>query len=346
MEQRWLREAVSRLPPLLGEWLDIPREAITTELPTDDGVDLILRAPSRRLLVQVKGTDNVANLERAQAQLTAYPHRSGADVEVMAVPFMGPKARAWAQDHRLSWMDLSGNADIRAGDLRIKLAGEPNKFAHSGRPSSAFTPTFSRVSRALLVDANRWWKQRELAAAVALPTGTVSKAVQRLVAEDLIAENEAGQIRARDPSLLLAAWAQRYEFRQHELRRYHAVGRSGPSILKDVAGKLADGPSRWAATGLSAAWMYTQFADFRINTFYLESFPTDPEALGLRPVDKGENVWLVVPRDEGVFYGADVGRDVRCVCPVQVYLDLLSHPERASEAATSLLRSPWLTWRT
>jgi len=54
-------------------------------------------------------------------------------------------------------------------------------------------------------------------------------------------------------------------------------------------------------------------------------------------------VWLVVPRDEGVFYGK-VERGVWCANPVQVYLDLLSQPERAREAA-SHLRSELFRWR-
>ena len=288
-----------------------------------------------------RGTDAIATLEAARSELARGPGPAPLDVRLVVLPYAGPKARSWAAANGVSWADLSGNADIRADGLRVRMGGEANKFTHAGRPSNAFTPSFSRVSRALLVEADRWWKQRELAAATKLPSGTVTKAVQRL--GDLLVTNDDGQIRARVPSLLLDAWAQRYDFRQHELRRYHAVGRSGPEVLQRVAHDLEHGAVPWAATGLSAAWMYTQSADFRINSFYVTQFPSEPESMGLRPVASGENVWLLGPRDEGVLYGK-VQQRIWCAHPVQVYLDLLAHPERAKEAAESL-RSEWMRWR-
>jgi len=51
----------------------------------------------------------------------------------------------------------------------------------------------------------------------------------------------------------------------------------------------------------------------------------------LREDAQGANMWLVVPNDQGVFHGAADWEGVRCVHPVQVYLDLLAHPERARE---------------
>ncbi len=40
----------------------------------------------------------------------------------------------------------------------------------------------------------------------------------------------------------------------------------------------------------------------------------------------------------GVFHGVQEVVGVRCVHPVQVYVDLKGHPERADEAAEHLLR--------
>lgn len=59
--------------------------------------------------------------------------------------------------------------------------------------------------------------------------------------------------------------------------------------------------------------------------------------------DRGANVWLVVPKDVGVFHGQRKVEDIQCVHPVQVYLDLKGHPERATEAADELLRRE-LNW--
>jgi hypothetical protein len=58
----------------------------------------------------------------------------------------------------------------------------------------------------------------------------------------------------------------------------------------------------------------------------------------------GENVWLLLFRDEGVFDGATTAGGVTSVSPAQVYLDLAAHPERSKEAAETL-RAELLNWR-
>jgi hypothetical protein len=320
---------------MLEGWLHAPVEVLS-EAPRE--VDLALRSGERTLLVEVKGSDDIATLERAAANLA----RSGG-VGVVAVPYMGPKAREWATDRGVSWVDLSGNAEIRDGDLCIIVAGNSNRYSSAGRPSNAFTPRYARVSRALLAHPDRWWKQAEIADEVGLPSGTVSKVVQRLDGLELLERNDADALRARAPSLLLDSWAQRYRFADHAVRRYHLAARSGEEGLRTIAERLGDRRGRFAATGLSAAWLYTAFAGFRLNTFFVEQHPSDPEALGLRPVERGENVWLVVPRDDGVFYAASE-QATWCAHPAQVYLDLAFHPERAKEAAQEL-RTRLLTWR-
>jgi hypothetical protein len=54
-------------------------------------------------------------------------------------------------------------------------------------------------------------------------------------------------------------------------------------------------------------------------------------------------VWLIVPSDEGVFHCSSVVNEVACVHPIQAYLDLGAHPERANEAAIEL-RKRLLNW--
>lgn len=341
--ERWEREAAARLPELIRAWLDLDDQAPVVVHPadagSDSGIDLVVQAADRTFFVQVKATDNVASLERA----AAYRHGPDGGVDLFVVPFMGPKAREWARQHKLAWVDLSGNAEVHANDLHVHVEGRRNSYAAVGRPANAFSPRFSRVSRVLLADTKTWWKQKDLVGETGLPDGTISKVVQRLTSLDLLERDEGGAIRARAPSLLLDAWAQRYSFHEHDVRRFHAVGRSGNAILKALAEKLSGTSTTWAATGLSAAYMYTRFADFRLTSIFVDRFPDDPESLGLRPVDRGENVWLIGPRDEGVFY-KKVEQGVWCAHPVQVFLDLPSHAERSAEAAASL-RSQWMTWR-
>jgi hypothetical protein len=58
--------------------------------------------------------------------------------------------------------------------------------------------------------------------------------------------------------------------------------------------------------------------------------------MSFREEPRGANLWVVRPVDDGVFEGAAIADGFPCVHPMQVYLDLKSHPERAAEAAGQL----------
>ena len=61
------------------------------------------------------------------------------------------------------------------------------------------------------------------------------------------------------------------------------------------------------------------------------------DKLGFKEVDSGENIALVVPYDEGVYYGSAKMDGVMVASPVQVYLDALSLRGRGEEAAQAIL---------
>ncbi len=340
----WEREAVARLPDLLGDWLGEPVLEVLVNTKRDGvEIDVIARTTTRAAVIEVKATDDIAALDRALEHMRRIRREPG-EIPVLVVPYMGPRARAWARDRQVSWVDLSGNADIRSPNLRVLVAGKPNRYAHSGRPANPFAPKYARVTRVLLSQAESWWRQRDLCAETSLSDATVSRAVGHLRGADLLETNSEGAVRARAPSVLLDAWAQRYSFADHRVHKFQTVDRTGNAALQSLAKKLAATRTTWAATGLAAAYMYTRFSDFRLTTLYVEELPREPEALGLHPVERGENVWLVLPRDDGVFY-KKVDQGAWCVHPVQVYLDLLTQPERAAEAAARL-RADLLSWGT
>lgn len=175
--------------------------------------------------------------------------------------------------------------------------------------------------------------------------GFTSRIVARLVEDGLVLRERDGSLRTPDPGLLLDAWHESYDFSRHRITRGHIAARSGDILLGKLAAGLKAREIKYAATGLAAAWALTRFAAFRIVTLYLEAEPSEElfSSLAFREDPRGANVWLVAPNDEGVFHGAQEHDGVRCVHPVQVYLDLDGHPERAPEAA-DLLRREHLSW--
>jgi hypothetical protein len=147
-----------------------------------------------------------------------------------------------------------------------------------------------------------------------------------------------GAVKVTDFGMMLDAWREAYDFSRHHIVRGHVAARSSDEVLRQLAGHFNGSKTEYAVTGLAGAWLLNQFAGFRLVALYVDKM-TSADALqeiGFREEPRGENVWLVVPNDEGVFHGAIECEGIRCVHPVQLYLDLKDHPERSAEAAEQL----------
>lgn len=340
------REATKQVAARLAELLDEP--LAEDSCPDGSPADLVLSTGDHTFLIEFTSSGATVPISSALRQLEAY--RSSLDartVPLVVVPYMGETGSRLCQEAGVSWIDLSGNAGIRAPGLRIVVEGQPNRFKRPGRPSSVFAPKSSRITRWMLMHPNRWASQREIARETDMDEGYTSRIVARLEEDELIIRNPEGEIRPRDPDVLLDAWSEDYDFFKHRVLRGHVAARSGGDLMRRVAEGAAGFDSKTAFTGLPAAARMTEFAAFRIVTVYsaagLEAGLL--EQLGFREGSTGANLWFVIPNDEGVFHGVSERDGVRCVHPVQAYLDLLALPERAQEAAEQLRRAE-LNWAT
>jgi hypothetical protein len=168
--------------------------------------------------------------------------------------------------------------------------------------------------------------------------GFVSHIVARLEREDFLARGAQSAVRPREPALLLDAWRERYDFSRHHIVRGHVAARSGDALLRAASEEFVAETVERAVTGLAAAWAFTHFAALQFATIYLADDPSGAllHRLAFREEPRGANLWPVIPKDAGVFQGAVSEGGVRCVHPVQMYLDLKGQPERATEAAERL----------
>ena len=335
----------------LLEILKLSPEEVHIELNTRINrrqIDAMVKAREQTFLLEFKANSDLAAISHAIHKLRELEGQAPNAIPLLAVRYMTDGGRKYCEDSSMSWIDLAGNARIQAPGLYIHVEGRPNVHKQTGRPGSVFAPKSSRIARWLLTHHDSYWSQRQIAEKTSMDEGFTSRIVGRLESGGYIQRNADGNIRVSNPDLMLDAWAEEYDFFKHQVYRGHMSARSSQELLQTMPSSLTKVGWQTAATGLGAAWLYNQFAGFRIVTFYLRRGPVallprlNEHLPGFRNDSPGANLWLVEPNDEGVFQGVESVEGVACVHPVQVWLDLKFHPERAPEAASSLRdQMPW-----
>lgn len=341
------KQLSAAVPGALAELLGVPKSTLETQPKGVSDADLVVSAAGQTFVVEVSGAATAGRIAiHADQALRAAKKLRRRATPLVVVPFMSEAGRSACEGAQASWFDLSGNAHIIAPGIRVIVDGRPDRFRGPGRPASIFAPKSARVARWLLMYPKLAFTQRDLARATDMSEGFISRIASRLERDRYVVREPSGALRVRDPELLLDAWRGEYQFSKHTLIQGHLAARSGDALARLVSHALQTSSVEHAATGLTAAWQLTHFAAFRIATFFLAVEPSEEwkQALGFREDSRGANVWFVVPNDLGVFHGADVRDGIRCVHPVQAYVDLKGHPERAAEAAEHL-RAEFTDWK-
>jgi DNA-binding Lrp family transcriptional regulator len=328
------REAHQRLPLLLADLLGVPVDAVAFERERDDRlIDARAEIGRQSWVFEIKASSRPGIVDLAARQL--HDLDAGGTIAVLVVPYMTPAGARAAAEHGLNWLDLSGNAHLRTGELYVHVEGRRNQFTTRGPTASPFAPKSSRIAHAMLLEPSTWWRQVDIAERLSLDDGYVSRIVRRLEEEQFL-DRDGRQVRPRNPDLLLDAWADDYRFDRHDIVIGHATG-SGIELARTLHSRLRTAAIDHTFTGLVSAWALSGYARFRLNTVYVDGNPRQAaDAVELRRNERGANVQLVGPDDDGVYLGRRDVSALPCVSPVQTYLDLQHLPERADDAAQEL----------
>ncbi len=227
MDRDFEEEALAVLTEVLEEPLRPYEGTSNIGPPTLKQVDLIVEGPEHLFLVECKPSASARSLEMGIEQLKRVRvwRNYKPAIPVIAVPFMGEVGKQLCRSAAVSWIDLAGNANLHGSGLRVRIEGRPNRHRKPGRPANVFAPKSARVTRHLLLDPTRVFRQRELAQETGLGEGFVSRIVRQLESEGFLSR-EDGALRVRNPGLLLEAWRKAYSFNRHNVVRGHIPTRS------------------------------------------------------------------------------------------------------------------------
>jgi hypothetical protein len=244
----------------------------------------------------------------------------------------------------VGYMDLSGNCRLCFGDVYVEREGKPNKYAEKRDLRTLYSPRASRILRVLLINGDRSWKVADLAREAGVSLGLVSSVRRHLGDREWTRARRGGFVLS-EPEELLTEWSQNYSYRQNNvLDFYSLVDPTMTEIRLDSA--CSRHGIRYAFTGFSAAARIAPVVTYqRVFAYVSGGVEEVVSELELKEVKSGPNVTLLVPYDEGVFYGVRQVGDVRTVSDVQTYLDVLGVRGRGEEAAIAILnqsiRSRW-----
>jgi len=346
-------EAVEALSSLLRQVpaVEIRNVALEPAGP-DRGADFVLMfdvsGRPQSIVCEVKASGQPRHVRMALLQLRNFMvnHQPNA-LPVIAAPYLSEEARALCRDAKVGYLDLEGNARLAFDSVFIDRLVPARPAAARRELKSLFKPKSARVLRALLRDPSRSWRVAELAASAKVSLGHVSNVRSALVDREWAKLSKGGLALAR-PDALLDAWRDVYEAPVAQRTSFYTTlhGRSFDEAARGVM-SLKYPEERIALASFSAAQWLAPYARIGTHYFYADNDGIERLKLGLdlKTIQKGENVVVMVPKDDGIFLDtAEPVPGAICTSPVQTYLDLAVAGERGREAADHLRRER-LSWR-
>ncbi|OFW59427.1 MAG: hypothetical protein A2V52_01635 [Actinobacteria bacterium RBG_19FT_COMBO_54_7] len=260
---------------------------------------------------------------------------------VLGAPYLSEASMKICREYGIGYLDLAGNSLLNFKNVFIKTEGKPNPYASTRPLKNLFSPKSTRVLRVLLGNPSKEWYVKDMAEEAKVSLGKASNVKQRLLDYEY-AEEVPGQrkkkIRLTDPEKLLNDWTVSYSYDDNELFNYYSLDDPRAIEQKIASFSLNTGVS-YALTLTSADAHLTHFLRGAARSFVYIEKPLEPAAayLGLKEVDSGENITLMVPYDEGVFYEVQEVDSLHLVSDIQLYLDLKGYKQRGKDAAQFLL---------
>lgn len=246
-------------------------------------------------------------------------------------------APLWNQclEQGLSCVDLNGRLHLRAPGLRVVLDRSLNRYRPATPEHDLFSPRSSRLARALLSFPSRVWRQGDLVKFTGCSAGLLSRLLNEHKRHGWV-HGQRGDWALLQPGPLLDAWAQADDWRKRITVREYSTLEVDPDLLARRVTESGAGPI--AFTQWFAAKHRHQYTELPVVSVYRARFPDAAEqaALGLREVSQGGRLWIIVPRDEGVFQATRTVEGLPLVCDAQIYLDLLQAGLRGPDAARAL----------
>jgi hypothetical protein len=310
--------------------------------------DFMLRATwqgqAQNIIVEVKSNGYPSMVRSGANAIKRYLEKMPDAYGVIIAPYISSRAASMLEEEGIGYVDFAGNCKLDFKTIFVKIEGNKNPYPEKRVLRSLFTPKASRIVRVLLMEPQKPWKMEELAKTSEVSLGQVGK-VKSVLFEQELAEKTKNGFRLTNPENLLREWSSKYSYRKNSGIDYYSM-KEIPVLERELAGLCSKEGIRYGLTLFSGAARVAPYARYNRASAYIEERLDDvARGLDLKLTTSGPNLTLMIPYDQGVFYGSKVYEGISVVSPIQLYLDLAGYKGRGEEAAEFLfdkeIRNSW-----
>jgi len=292
------------------------------------------------LFFEVKSIGQPRYVRMAVNQLQAIISQRLNIYGVFGAPYLSEESMRICRENDIGFIDIAGNCLLKFNNVYISIQGKPNPYPATRPLKSLFAPKAARGLRVLLCNPKKEWGVEELAKEANISLGQASNLKRKLLDYEFIEEvktQKGLRFRVLNPESVLNKWVENYSYRKNKIRNYYSFDE-----VKDIEKKLftycESNKIRYAFTLTSGASLVAPSLRYKRVFAYVEDFSEDmAKALGWKEVSSGQNISILEPYDEGIFYGLQDINGAKVVSDIQLFLDLKDYRERGEEAAKFLL---------
>jgi len=292
------------------------------------------------LFFEVKSIGQPRYVRMAVNQLQAIISQKEEVYGIFGAPYLSEESIKICRENNIGFIDIAGNCLLKFNNIYINIQGRPNPYPTTRPLRSLFAQKSTRALRVLLCNPRKDWSVKDLAREANISLGQASNLKKKLLDHEFIEEvktQKGLRFHILNPETLLKRWAENYSYRKNRVKNYYSFDE-----VKDIEKKLVNyceaNKIRYAFTLTSGASLVAPSLRYkRVFAYIRDSLESVAQALGWKEVSSGQNVSLLEPYDEGIFYELRDINGKKVVSDIQLYLDLQSYKERGEEAARFLL---------
>ena len=302
-----------------------------------DGVILIQAPSSGFVQLVVEARKSFAPRDVAEMLRTinpVYRRQSPGGILVIA-PRLSQRTRDLLAAAGIHYIDLAGHIRIRVDMPPLFIDREiadDKPLAVSGTATQLRGPKAGRIVRVLL-DAAPPFRVKELREAAAVSVGYVSKVLDALDAEALVARGARGEVVGCDWQALLRRWANSYSMLSGR-RTARFIAQRGVARVVD---QLRGSDLEWVVTGSFGATSLAPVTAPSLLVIYTNSVAEVQERTGMLPTDQAADVLLVEPTDPIVYERRWLNGPYPIAAPSQLASDCLNGPGRMPAEGEALI---------